>query len=85
MTETCHQFDALIARAAQLTPEESARLDTHLAGCGACRELARAVVPVDDDAAFLVTGIAATLQTESGAPVRAAQQSRRPEPGAGPR
>src|SRR3569623_2137283 len=68
MTESCSPFDTLIARAAQLTKEESARLDAHLAGCEACRELARAVVPVDDRAAFLETGIAATMHTLSAAP-----------------
>src|SRR3569833_1725112 len=64
----CCLFDTLIARAAQLTKEESARLDAHLAGREACRELARAVVPVDDRAAVLETGIAATMHTLSAAP-----------------
>ena len=46
MTEACHQFDALIARRAQLAAHEAAELDAHLAGCDSCRELARAMKPV---------------------------------------
>src|SRR3569623_3179935 len=68
MTESCSPFDSLIARAALLTKEESARRDAHLAGCEACRELARAGVPVDDRAAFLETGSAARMHTRSAAP-----------------
>ena len=61
MTESCHELDALIARTAQLTKEESARLEAHLVGCGACRELVRALTPVDDD----VTGSQLGLAVES--------------------
>jgi hypothetical protein len=32
MTESCHQFDALIARTAQLLKGESARLEAHVVG-----------------------------------------------------
>jgi hypothetical protein len=46
MTETCRQFDALIACLAQLTPDEAATLEAHLAGCDSCRDLARAVKPL---------------------------------------
>jgi hypothetical protein len=42
------QFDTRIARSAQFTTEEAAELAAHLAGCGSCRELARALRPVDD-------------------------------------
>jgi hypothetical protein len=56
MTDTCRNFDALIARSAQLTKDEAAVLEAHLAGCGACRELARAVKPLDADFAFAATG-----------------------------
>src|SRR5262249_25096587 len=50
MSDTCHNFDALIARSAQLTTDETARLEAHLAGCGSCRELARAFWPRSDTA-----------------------------------
>ena len=50
MSDTCHNFDALIARAAQLTPNEAAQLEAHLAGCDSCRELARVLEPVNDSA-----------------------------------
>jgi serine/threonine protein kinase len=55
MNDTCRQFDALIARRAQLTTHEAARLEAHLACCDSCRELARAVKPVDDDFALAAT------------------------------
>lgn len=48
MNATCRQFDTRIARSARLTTEEAAELAAHLAGCGSCRELARALRPVDD-------------------------------------
>jgi len=67
MSETCRQFDALIARRAQLTQTEAAQLEAHLVGCGACRELAGALKPIDD-AALVATGVAATLDTISAAP-----------------
>jgi len=75
MTESCQQYDALIARAAQLTAEESARLEAHLAGCDACRELARAVKPVDGNAAFVATGIADTMTTLTGPSVGPPRES----------
>jgi serine/threonine protein kinase/predicted negative regulator of RcsB-dependent stress response len=50
MSDTCRNFDALIARAAQLTPNEAAKLEAHLASCDSCRELARAFEPVNDSA-----------------------------------
>jgi anti-sigma factor RsiW len=52
MDEPCRRFDALIARSGQLTTEQAAELEAHLAGCGSCRELARALRPVDDDVAL---------------------------------
>ena len=39
MSETCRDFDALIARSAQLTKDEAAKLGAHLASCASCREL----------------------------------------------
>src|SRR5215813_4518366 len=50
MSNTCRSVDALIARAAQLTPNEAAKLEAHLASCDSCRELARALKPVNDSA-----------------------------------
>src|SRR5262245_53596306 len=50
MTNSCRNFDALLARHAQLTPNEAATLEAHLAGCDSCRELARALQPVNDTA-----------------------------------
>jgi len=52
MDDTCGRFDALIARAPQLTAEQAAELEAHLAGCRSCRDLARAMKPVDSHAAF---------------------------------
>src|SRR5437868_297553 len=63
MNDSCRQFDTLIARSAQLTTEEAAVLEAHLAGCGSCRELARALKPVDDDVASAATGVAETMMT----------------------
>lgn len=63
MNDSCRQFDALIARSARLTTEEAAVLEAHLAGCGSCRELARALKPVDDDVASAATGVAETMMT----------------------
>src|SRR5438105_4013588 len=60
MNDACRRFDALIARSSQLTTEEIVELDRHLAGCASCRELARAVKPVDDTA-FAATGTPATM------------------------
>jgi WD40 repeat protein len=59
MRDACQAFDALIARAAQLTSDEAARLAAHLVGCASCRELARAMKPVNDSA------FAATLTPEA--------------------
>jgi serine/threonine protein kinase/predicted negative regulator of RcsB-dependent stress response len=50
MSNTCRNFDAVIARAAQLTPNEAANLEAHLASCDSCRALARALEPVIDSA-----------------------------------
>src|SRR5262245_12713523 len=54
MSDTCRNFDALIARPAQLTTDEVAKLEAHLATCGSCRELAQALKPVSH-AAFAAT------------------------------
>ena len=43
--EACRRFDGLIARSAQLTADEAAELEAHLASCVSCRELARAFAP----------------------------------------
>jgi WD40 repeat protein len=43
--ETCRQFDALIARAGQLSSAEATMLEAHLAACVSCRELARLLQP----------------------------------------
>ena len=56
MSETCRNFDALIARAAQLTTDEAAKLEAHLAGCPSCRELARVLEPASQ-AAFAATAM----------------------------
>ncbi len=50
MDDTCRNFDGLIARSAQLSAEDAARLEAHLASCGSCRELARALKPVSQPA-----------------------------------
>jgi eukaryotic-like serine/threonine-protein kinase len=50
MSDTCRDFDALIARPAQLTTDEAAKLEAHLASCRSCRELARALKPVSHTA-----------------------------------
>jgi WD40 repeat protein len=63
MNESCRRFDALIARSSQLTTNEAAELQAHLAGCKSCRELSRAVQPVDSTVAFAATGAADTLMT----------------------
>jgi hypothetical protein len=39
MTDLCRHFDAMIARAPQLTAEEAGELEAHLAGCRGCRGL----------------------------------------------
>lgn len=83
MTESCAPFDALIARTAQLTEEESARLEAHLAGCGACRELARALAPVDDDVTF-ATKLSVSSEAGSAGPAIAPSSSaKRPRGSAG--
>jgi eukaryotic-like serine/threonine-protein kinase len=55
MNDPCRQFDTLIARTANLTTKEAAVLEEHLAGCGACRDLARVLRPLDADVAFTAT------------------------------
>ena len=72
MNDTCRQFDALIARRAQLTTHEAARLEAHLACCASCRELARAVKPVDDDFALAATNAS---NASEGRPVERANAS----------
>ena len=59
MTDPCRQFDTLIARSARLTATETAVLEVHLAGCRACRDLARVLKPLD--AGFTFTASAETL------------------------
>ena len=54
MRNTCRDFDALIARRAQLTMDEAEQLAQHLASCGPCGELARMLQPVSQ-AAFAAT------------------------------
>jgi eukaryotic-like serine/threonine-protein kinase len=71
MADTCQDFDPLIARRAQLTAQEAAVLEAHLAGCGSCRELARALRPLSSDLAFAATGASETL---AGTPGRADHQ-----------
>ncbi|HEU4734439.1 MAG TPA: protein kinase [Kofleriaceae bacterium] len=66
MADTCQEFDALIARRAQLTAQEAAVLEAHLAGCGSCRELARALKPLSSDFAFAATGASDTLAGTPG-------------------
>src|SRR5262249_54512084 len=66
MSDACRRFDALIARSAQLTAEDAAALEAHLADCDSCRELARAGKPLSNDVAFAVTGSAETMLTDSG-------------------
>ena len=48
--EACRSFDALIARSAQLTADEAAELEAHLASCISCRDLARAFAPASHEA-----------------------------------
>jgi WD40 repeat protein len=72
MADTCQEFDALIARRAQLTAQEAAVLEAHLAGCDSCRELARALKPLSSDFAFAATGASDTL---AGTPGRADHQT----------
>jgi WD40 repeat protein len=67
MNTSCGRFDALIARSAQLTSEEATELAAHLTGCSSCRELARAVQPVDARVAFAATGAAETMPDSPGA------------------
>src|SRR5580704_303270 len=50
MSDACREFNSLIARSAQLTKDEAAKLEAHLASCDSCRELARAFEPVPDSA-----------------------------------
>jgi WD40 repeat protein len=66
MDDSCRLFDALIARSGQLTAEQAAALQAHLGSCDACRELALAVKPLSNDAAFAVTGTAETMMSDSG-------------------
>jgi WD40 repeat protein len=66
MADTCEEFDALIARRAQLTAQEAAVLEAHLAGCGSCRELARAFKPLSSNFAFAATGTSETLADTLG-------------------
>jgi WD40 repeat protein len=66
MDETCGRFDALIARASQLTAEQAAELAVHLEGCPSCRELARAMKPVTGDTAFAATGASDTVLSGDG-------------------
>jgi len=66
MDDTCGRFDALIARGPQLTAEQAAELEAHLEGCPSCRELARAMKPVADDAAFAATGASNTMLSGDG-------------------
>ncbi len=82
MNDTCRRFDALIARSGQLTTEEAAELDAHLAGCGSCRELARAPKPVNDDAAFAATRVTETADDTlaSGTSARGAVAADRARP-----
>src|SRR5262245_36857512 len=56
MADTCQEFDPLIAQRAQLTAQEATMLEAHLADCGSCRELARALKPLSSDFAFATTG-----------------------------
>ena len=64
MNDACRRFDALIARSSQLTTEETVELDRHLAGCASCRDLARAMKPVES-LAFAATGVTATLTDDA--------------------
>ena len=83
MSETCRDFDALIARSAQLTNDEAAKLEAHLASCASCRELAGAFKPVTASAfaATLAPGdelqmTAATLSPETDASIQDARHLR---------
>ncbi|MFT3693263.1 MAG: protein kinase [Kofleriaceae bacterium] len=60
MGDTCDQIQALIQSQA-LAPEESARLEAHLASCDACREHSRTL-----PTGIAATGIAETMQTRAG-------------------
>jgi eukaryotic-like serine/threonine-protein kinase len=64
MSDACRHFDALIARRAQLSLDESTALDAHLGGCAACRSLASAVQPVDS-LALAATGVTETLPDDA--------------------
>ena len=65
MNEACRRFDGLIARSAQLTTDEAAELEAHLAGCDSCRELARMVKPVSNEFAFAATGASDTMADDA--------------------
>ena len=69
MTDACRRFDPLIARA-QLSTQEAAELEAHLADCSSCRELAREVKPASNDMVFAATGVTATLPDDSHASPR---------------
>ncbi len=66
MDDACRRFDALIARTGQLTSDEAAELDAHLAGCTSCRDLSRAMKPVTSDVAFAATGASDTMPSDGG-------------------
>jgi WD40 repeat protein len=66
MDEGCGQFDSLIARAGQLSTADAARLAAHLAGCEACRGLARLLEPVDSAIAFADTNASEPLAGTDG-------------------
>ncbi len=77
MNDACRRFDTLIARTAHLTKNEAELLEAHLAGCAACRELSRAMKPIDSDIAFTET-MAETMGSQSGEPTSAADRHRPP-------
>jgi eukaryotic-like serine/threonine-protein kinase len=66
MNDACRQFDTLIAHTARLTAKEAADLEAHLAGCAACRDLARVMRPLEPELALTATpdlAFTATLDT----------------------
>jgi anti-sigma factor RsiW len=76
----CAEFADLLLEYAGLSPDKRARIDSHVAGCGACRELLQALDAVDAELTAEFAGHAVSADFETAVRRRVRSQAALPGP-----
>jgi anti-sigma factor RsiW len=76
----CAEFVDMLPEYAGLSPDERARIDSHVAGCGACRELLQALQTVDAELTAEFSGYTVSTDFEAAVRRRVRREAAPPAP-----